>query len=100
GGGNSYFRGVARVEGDGSLSLVAGADGTANVAEGGAATSAAFTYAPYLAFDKGGNLFLATQYDHRVRRIDALTTKITTVAGTGTAGFSGDYAVGSAAAVN
>ncbi len=100
GDGKSYFRGVARVEGDGSLSLVAGTSGAANVAEGGAATTAAFTYSPYLAFDKGGNLFLATQYENRVRRIDALTTKITTVAGTGTAGFSGDYAVGSAAAVN
>jgi hypothetical protein len=53
-----------------------------------------------LAFDKGGNLFLATQYEQRIRRIDAATTKITTVAGTGTAGFSGDYAVGSAAAVS
>jgi hypothetical protein len=99
GNGNSYFRGVARVEGNGSLSLVAGSD-VVNVAEGGAALTAGFTYSPYLAFDKGGNLFLATHYDHRVRRIDAATTKITTVAGTGTAGFSGDYAVGSAAAVN
>lgn len=99
GGGISTFRAVARVEGDGSLSLVAGSD-VVNVAEGGAATTAGFTYSPYLAFDKGGNLFLATQYDHRIRRIDAATTKITTVAGTGTAGFSGDYGVGSSGAVN
>lgn len=99
GSGNGYFRGVARVEGNGSLVLVAGSD-VVNVAEGGAALTAGFTYSPYLAFDKGGNLFLATHYDHRVRRIDAATTKITTVAGTGTAGFSGDYGVGSSAAVN
>jgi len=99
GGGIGGFRGVARVEGDGSLALISGGSAV-NVAEGGAAITAGFTYSPYLAFDKAGNLFLATQYDQRVRRIDAATTKITTVAGTGTAGFSGDYAVGSAAAVS
>jgi sugar lactone lactonase YvrE len=102
GDGNYSFHGVARVENDSSLSLVAGSypNGAVSPAEGGAATSASFTNSPYLAFDKAGNLFLSTYGDHRVRRIDSVTTKITTVAGTGTGGVaSGDYAIGSAAVI-
>src|SRR5262249_26433374 len=64
---HTNFRGVARVEDNGSLSLVAGTDGAATPAEGGAATSAAFSTSPYLAFDKAGNLFLTTRTDQRVR---------------------------------
>jgi sugar lactone lactonase YvrE len=100
GDGMSGFRGVARVAPDKSLTLVAGTTGSANPAEGGTATSAAFSTTPYLAFDKAGNLFITTRNDHRVRRIDALTTKITTVAGTGTAGQNGDYIAGNTAQVN
>jgi sugar lactone lactonase YvrE len=100
GNGMSSFRGVARVEADKSLTLVAGTTGAANPAEGGTATSAAFTNSPYITFDKAGNLFMATTGDHRVRRVDAVTTKITTVAGTGTANYSGDYVLGSTAEVS
>jgi NHL repeat len=100
GDGFSSFNGVARVTQDVNgkvtgLTHVAGRDGSANPGEGGTATGASFTSAPGLAFDKAGNLYLSTRGDHRVRRIDSLTDQITTVAGTGTLGFSGDYALGS-----
>ena len=102
GGGIGGFRGVARVESDGSLALVAGASSGA-ISDGSQATSVAFSYSPYLAFDKGGSLFLAAQYDHRVFRVDPVTLKITMLAGTTVAnlpyGFSGDYGAGSAAQV-
>jgi DNA-binding beta-propeller fold protein YncE len=43
-----------------------------------------------VAFDAAGNLFLSDTFNHRVRRVDAKTGVITTVAGDGTKGFSGD----------
>ncbi|HNC45750.1 MAG TPA: hypothetical protein PLU80_16400, partial [Acidobacteriota bacterium] len=43
-----------------------------------------------MAFDQAGNLFLADWFNHRIRRVDAQTQIITTVAGTGRNDFSGD----------
>jgi sugar lactone lactonase YvrE len=43
-----------------------------------------------VAFDSQGNLFLSDTFNHRIRRIDARTGVITTVAGSGRKGFSGD----------
>ncbi|MBX7218565.1 MAG: IPT/TIG domain-containing protein [Blastocatellia bacterium] len=40
--------------------------------------------------DAAGNLFVADTNGHRVRRVDAVTKLVTTVAGTGTPGDSGD----------
>jgi Bacterial Ig-like domain (group 1)/NHL repeat len=46
---------------------------------------------PYhIALDALGNLFIADDGNHRVRRVDATTGIITTVAGTGNAGYNGD----------
>ena len=42
------------------------------------------------AFDDGGNMFLCESRNYCVRRIDAQTGEITTVAGTGEQGYSGD----------
>ncbi len=41
-------------------------------------------------FDADGNLYIADFGNHRVRRVDAVTKTITTVAGTGVPGFNGD----------
>jgi hypothetical protein len=43
-----------------------------------------------MAFDIGGNLYFTDAGNQRVRRIDATTGIITTIAGTGTVGYSGD----------
>ena len=46
---------------------------------------------PYsIALDPAGNLFVVDTGSYRVRRIDASTGVITTVAGNGSYGFSGD----------
>ncbi|MCD5415090.1 MAG: S-layer homology domain-containing protein [Clostridiales bacterium] len=37
-----------------------------------------------------GNIYIADTDNHRIRKVDSVTKKISTVAGTGTAGFSGD----------
>src|SRR5262249_8367270 len=43
-----------------------------------------------IALDSAGNLFIPDQDSNRVRRVDAVTGIITTVAGTGIPGFAGD----------
>jgi DNA-binding beta-propeller fold protein YncE len=59
-------------------------------------------YGPHsLAFDKPGSyLYIAEYYGHRVRKIDMKTLIITTVAGTGVAGFSGDGGLATNAQLN
>lgn len=58
--------------------------------DGGAATSAALNYPLGLAVDKAGNVFIADTDNSVVRRVDAQTGIITTVAGNGKFEFSGD----------
>ena len=58
--------------------------------DGGLATLAMLDTPSGLAFDGAGNLYLADAHNHRVRRVDATTGIISTVAGTGLAGYSGD----------
>jgi sugar lactone lactonase YvrE len=57
--------------------------------DGGRALFATLNYSRGIAFDREGNLYIADTFNHRVRKVD-LRGLITTVAGTGLAGFSGD----------
>lgn len=58
--------------------------------DGGPAASARMTEPFMCEFDTAGNLFIAVARDHCVRRVDAATGIITTVAGNGQSGYSGD----------
>jgi sugar lactone lactonase YvrE/pimeloyl-ACP methyl ester carboxylesterase len=58
--------------------------------DGGPATDAALSFPNGIKFDPAGNLFFADSLNNRIRRIDGITGVITTVAGTGVSGFSGD----------
>src|SRR5262245_57418215 len=61
-----------------------------SVGDGGPATSARLMAPGALAVDATGNLFIPDLGNHRIRRVDAATGIITTVAGNGKHGFSGD----------
>ena len=58
--------------------------------DGGPATSAQLAEPWGVALDAHGNLFIADTGNHRIRRVDAASGIITTVAGNGTQTFSGD----------
>jgi sugar lactone lactonase YvrE len=58
--------------------------------DNGAATGARLNGPQGLAVDTHGNLFIADYYNNRVRKVDALTGMITTVAGNGSKRSSGD----------
>ena len=53
-----------------------------------------------IALDARGNLYIADTDNHRIRRVNATTGIITTVAGTGEPGFSGDGGPGTRAMLN
>jgi sugar lactone lactonase YvrE len=64
------------------------------------AITAALALPQGLTIDAAGNLYLADAANHRIRRIDATTGVITTVAGTGIQGFSGDSGLAIAASLD
>lgn len=62
----------------------------ASLGDGGLAADASFSAPHNLVADGQGNLFIADTGHHRVRRVDAKTGVVTTVAGTGAKEISGD----------
>jgi len=61
----------------------------AYLGDGGQATAAEFYYPNGVAIDASGNIFISDCYNNRIRRINTLGI-ITTSAGNGTLGYSGD----------
>ena len=70
------------------------------VGDGGKATNAAFTYPVGIAQDKNGNYYVSDLQGHRIREINAYNGKISTIAGTGIAGYNGDGIPASKAQLN
>ena len=66
----------------------------------GLATLAAIDSPTGIALDAAGNLYLSDTHNQRIRRVDAVSGVITSVAGTGQPGFAGDSVSASAAALN
>ena len=71
------------------ITTVAGGPGAGTGGDGGPATQASFSNIQWLQFDEADNLYIGDS-SARIRRIDAQTGIITTVAGTGVSGYSGD----------
>jgi streptogramin lyase len=87
---------------DGVLHHVAG-DGRAGYSgDGGPARDARFNGPKGIALDAAGNIVIADTENHAIRRIDAQTGVITTLAGSGPdrAGGGGDGAAATAAQLN
>ena len=62
----------------------------ANVGDGGPATSATLNMPSDVAIAPNGDIYVADMHHNRIRKIDARTRIITTVAGSGMWGYSGD----------
>lgn len=74
----------------GNLTTVAGNGTKGYSGDGGPATKAQLNEPYEVRFDKAGNMLFVEMMNHLVRKVDAKTGIISTVAGTGRAGFSGD----------
>lgn len=72
------------------LTTIAGNGQQAYAGDGGPALEASFRAPHEIRFDASGNLFIVSRDSHTVRRIDSESGLVSTVAGTGEAGFSGD----------
>ncbi len=96
---NNRIRAVAT---GGVITTVAGIGptGTGSYSgDGGAATNAKLYYPYDIAVDSSSNIFIADQYNHRIRKVDP-SGIITTVAGNGTHAYSGDDGAATNASLN
>jgi sugar lactone lactonase YvrE len=85
---NNVVRKVAA--GTGIITTIAGTGVAGFSGDGGPATSAQLNYPYGLALDSSGNLYISDLSNSRIRKITAATGIITTIAGNGTFGRSGD----------
>jgi sugar lactone lactonase YvrE len=92
--GNARIRKVS----NGTVTTVAGNGTEGYGGDNGPATSAELSYPIGVAVDSAGNLYVADTYNQRIRKIS--NGVITTVAGVGTAGFSGDNGAATSAQLN
>jgi sugar lactone lactonase YvrE len=76
--------------GTGQSTDVAGSGARGYAGDGGPATRAALNLPHEVVFDRDGHIYVAERDNHVVRRVDGRTGSISTLAGTGAAGFSGD----------
>jgi sugar lactone lactonase YvrE len=98
GSGNIYVSDYARIRkiASGTISTVAGNGTIGSSGDTGPATSAQLNQPEGIALDGAGNLYIADSAGNRVRMVNPGGV-ITTVAGTGSAGYSGDGGAATAA---
>jgi DNA-binding beta-propeller fold protein YncE len=84
----------------GWITIIAGSEGMGFSGDGGPARDARLEAPAAVAFDSKGNLFIADHNNGRIRRVEAKTGIITTVAGNGKRGFSGDEGPAQEASLN
>jgi DNA-binding beta-propeller fold protein YncE len=74
----------------GRTTTIAGTGEKGYLGDGGPATKASLNLPHEIQFDADGNLYIAERDNHVIRKVQAKTGIISTLAGTGVAGFSGD----------
>lgn len=100
--GNFYFADggdhrVRKIDTFGMIYTVAGTGVAGYNGDNIQATAAKLNTPEAVAIDSGGNVYVADNANNRIRRIDRLSGLITTVAGTGVAGFGGDGSLATSA---
>jgi DNA-binding beta-propeller fold protein YncE len=81
---------VLKVDSRGNLTVFAGTTKKGGAGDGGPATEAELNGPHHLIVAKNGDVFIADTWNWRIRRIDAKNGIISTIAGTGKRGYSGD----------
>ncbi|MBI4472136.1 MAG: SMP-30/gluconolactonase/LRE family protein [Acidobacteria bacterium] len=92
---DAHIHQVRKIDaGSAVITTVAGVDREpGSSGDGGLASAAKLNYPAGVAVDASGNIYISDSENHRIRRVDAVTRVITTFAGNGVAGFSGDGGV-------
>lgn len=101
--GNVYIGGgltrVRKVSPGGVISTFAGTGAQGFSGDGGPAVNAQLNFPKDFAIDTAGNVFIADQQNHRIRRV-SVSGIITTIAGSGSRGFAGDGGAATSAKLN
>ena len=93
---DEYNKVIRKVSTNGIITTVAGNGTYGYSGDGGSATSAKLNYPTGVAVDASGNLFIADEENHRIRKVST-SGVITTVAGNGTKGYNGDGGIADSA---
>ncbi len=86
---DTYNHKIRVVATDGKITTLAGTGAPGFVGDGGEAKSAKLRYPQGLVLDSAGRIYISDTFNHRIRMIDT-DGKISTIAGNGIAGYSGD----------
>ncbi|MFM9030753.1 MAG: hypothetical protein ACKOTF_08745 [Opitutaceae bacterium] len=81
---------IRRIAPDGTISTIAGTGAKGFTGDGGPARLATFNLPHEIRFDAAGDLYVVDMANHAVRKIALKTGVITTIAGDGQPGYSGD----------
>ena len=87
---DEYNHCVRHVSPSGRISTFAGGGVAGYLGDGGLAINARLMYPNALAVEASGSVLIADTYNNAIRRVSTISGIISTVAGTGIAGFSGD----------
>ncbi len=91
---------IRRVAHDGTISTVVGTGQPGATGDGAPAAAATLNFPHDIAFDAQGNLYIADTNNHKIRMVSLATLNISTLAGSGTQGYSGDGGPATAAQLN
>ena len=88
---DTYNHCMRKIDAKGIVSTVAGLGGKKGYkGDGGVATKALLNEPYEVRFDKAGDMYFVEMMNHVIRKVDMKSGKISTIAGTGEQGFSGD----------
>jgi hypothetical protein len=90
---------VRKIDASGNISTIAGSSSIGGFGGDGGPATAALLYQPYgIALDPSGNLYISDYINHHIRKVDAAGI-ITSVAGGGSGGYTGDGGAATAALI-
>jgi uncharacterized protein YjdB/sugar lactone lactonase YvrE len=91
---------IRKVSTSGVITTFAGTGSSSSSGDGGHATSATLNVPMGLAIDNAGNIYVTEQFGHRVRKITAGSNIISTIAGNGDIGYTGNGGPATAAKIS
>ena len=97
---DTYNYRIRKVDTSGNITTIAGTGTPGYSGDNGPASSALIGFINSISIDNSGNLYILDYGNNVIRRIDSTTQLITTIAGNGIAGYSGDGGVSTEAQLN
>ncbi len=81
---------IRKIGADGIITTIAGGNGAGFTGDNGPATAAQFLGVSGVVVDAAGNTFISDRDNNRIRRVDAISGNLSTIAGNGVVGFAGE----------